>query len=302
MENKDVFSSFHPIVNISFFGLVLWCTMFLEHPLFLGISMFGGSVYQIQLKGKKALSFQWGILFPMCILLVIVNPVFHHEGMTILGYLPTGNPVTLESICYGMGSGIRMVAVILWFSCYHEVMTSDKFIYLFGKIIPASSLVLSMSLRFVPKFRLQMEVVRQAQKCIGRDSSNGSMLERVKQGVTILSILITWSLENAIETADSMKSRGYGLKGRTAFSIYTFDKRDGKIMVWIGGVTLFLWMGWCLDATYFRYYPTLKWAEPTKIYVLCVWIYLALVGTPTAIALWESKQWEKVYGKERRKR
>ena len=35
--------------------------------------------------------------------------------------------------------------------------------------------------------------------------------------ITILSIMVTWCLENAIETADSMKSRGCGLPGRSAF-------------------------------------------------------------------------------------
>ena len=74
------------------------------------------------------------------------------------------------------------------------------------------SLLLSMTLRFVPKFKSQIKVVSDAQKCVGRDISNGGVLERAKNGLTILSVMITWALENAIETADSMKSRGYGLK------------------------------------------------------------------------------------------
>lgn len=46
----------------------------------------------------------------------------------------------------------------------------------------------------------------------------------------MLSILVTWALENAIETSDSMRSRGYGLKGRTAFSIYKFTKKDKGLL------------------------------------------------------------------------
>ena len=46
--------------------------------------------------------------------------------------------------------------------------------------------------------------------------ASGSLLQRLKNAITILSIMVTWALENAIETADSMKSRGYGLPGRTA--------------------------------------------------------------------------------------
>jgi energy-coupling factor transporter transmembrane protein EcfT len=91
-------------------------------------------------------------------------------------------------------------------------MTSDKFVYLFGRIIPSMSLLLSMTLRFVPRFIAQIKVVSNAQKCVGRDASNGGVVQRVRNAITILSIMVTWALENAIETADSMKSRGYGLR------------------------------------------------------------------------------------------
>lgn len=96
-------------------------------------------------------------------------------------------------------------------------MTSDKFVYLFGRIIPALSLVLSMSLRFVPRFTAQIKVISNAQKCVGRDVGSGGLIKRAKQGIKILSILVTWALENAIDTADSMKDRGYGLPGAPPF-------------------------------------------------------------------------------------
>ncbi len=115
-----------------------------------------------------------------------------------------------------------LVSVLNWFSCYQVVMTSDKFIYLFGKAIPAMSLILSMVLRFVPKFKNQIVKISNAQKCIGRDVTNGNMLMKAKHGMKILSIMTTWALENSVETADSMKSRGYGLRGRNNFSIYRF--------------------------------------------------------------------------------
>jgi energy-coupling factor transport system permease protein len=172
-------------------------------------------------------------MLPMFLFAAPINPAFNHEGGTILTYLPGGNPLTLESITYGIAAAAMLISVIAWFSCYNAVMTSDKFVYLFGRVIPALSLVLSMTLRFVPKFKAQVRVVSDAQRCIGRDVTSGGVLDRVKNGLTILSIMVTWSLENAIETADSMKSRGYGLPGRTAFSIYRFDRRDRAALIWL---------------------------------------------------------------------
>ncbi len=134
---------------------------------------------------------------------------------------------------YGVAAAVMLASVVLWFSSYNEVMTSDKFVYLFGRVIPALSLVLSMALRFIPKFKAQMQTVSEAQACIGRDTKNGSVFQRVGNAVKIFSIMVTWSLENAIETADSMRSRGYGLPGRTAFSIYRFDDRDKAALAWL---------------------------------------------------------------------
>ena len=68
---------------------------------------------------------------------------------------------------------------------------------------------------------------------MGRDTENGSLLRRTKNAMKVFSIMVTWSLESAIETADSMKSRGYGLPGRTAFSIYRFDDRDRAALLWL---------------------------------------------------------------------
>ena len=95
----------------------------------------------------------------------------------------------------------------------------------------AGALVLSMALRFVPRFLRQLKVIRNGQKAMGRDVSEGTVLNRIKYGLQMVSILVTWALENAIETSDSMRSRGYGLHGRTAFSIYRYTKRDG----WLTG-------------------------------------------------------------------
>ena len=216
--NRDTFSSYHPAISMLYFVLVIGLTMFLNHPVCLGISLVCALTYSIYLKGKKAVRFNLVYMLPLLVITALINPAFSHQGVTILTYLPSGNPLTLESILYGIFAAFLLITVIAWFSCFNAVMTSDKFVYLFGRIIPALSLVLSMSLRFVPRFTAQIKVISNAQKCVGRDVSNGGLIKRVKHGIKILSILVTWALENAIDIADSMKDRGYGLPGRTALT------------------------------------------------------------------------------------
>ncbi len=119
--------------------------------------------YSLYLRGKKAAKFGLKYMLPMFVVAALINPAFSHSGKTILSYLPNGNPLTLESIIYGIAAAVMLISVIIWFSCYNEVMTSDKFVYLFGRIIPALSLVLSMTLRFVPKFKAQIRCLKRTE-------------------------------------------------------------------------------------------------------------------------------------------
>ncbi|NMA49832.1 MAG: energy-coupling factor transporter transmembrane protein EcfT [Tissierellia bacterium] len=290
---KDTFSRYHPLVNFLYFGFVFGFSMVVMHPVCLAISIICGFIYSISLKGKKAVKFNFAFLLPMMLITALINPAFNHEGVTILAYLPTGNPLTLESIAYGIAASSMLAAVICWFSCYNEVMTSDKFIYIFGKIIPSMSLILSMSLRFVPKFKAQIKVVSDAQRCIGRDVSNGGIFQRAGHGIRILSIMITWALENAIETADSMKSRGYGLQGRTAFSIYNFENRDKKALGVILILGFYVLLGGILGALKWRYFPTMKGADSLNLYTISIWIsYILLCLVPIIVNRKEERQWK----------
>ena len=279
-------------MNFLYFGLVLVFTMFFMHPVSLTISLAASLAYAIYLNGRKAVRFSLLYMLPMMLMAAIINPAFNHEGQTILTYLPTGNPLTLESIVYGVSAAMMLAAVITWFSCYTAVMTSDKFVYLFGRMIPALSLVLSMTLRFVPKFKAQFQVVAEAQRCVGRDTATGSMLQRLKNAITILSIMVTWSLENAIETADSMKSRGYGLPGRTAFSIYLFDDRDKTALIWLCFCGFYIFSGWMVGGMDWRYYPTIKGTLTGAFPISFQLVYLALCLTPVILNRLEDRKWK----------
>ncbi|MDD6564740.1 MAG: energy-coupling factor transporter transmembrane component T [Clostridiales bacterium] len=288
------FKTYHPIVNFVYFAFVIGFSCVFMHPICLVISLLSGFIYSVMLKGRKAVKTNLIYMLPTLTFAAFINPAFNHEGVTIISYLPSGNPLTLESVVYGLAAAMMIVSVICWFSCYTEIMTSDKFIYLFGKIIPSLSLVLSMTLRFVPKFSAQLKVVTNAQRCMGRDVSNGSVIQRAKHGLLILSIMTTWALENAIETADSMKSRGFGHSGRTSFSIFTFDKRDKKTLLCIVILGAYTLIGKLYGGMYFRYFPSLQTGN-FSMYGLSVFIaYFALCICPIIIEVYEVRKWNTI--------
>jgi len=267
------------------------------HPLCLCISLICGFTYSVMLKGKKAIKTNLIYMLPMLVIMALINPMFNHEGVTVIKYLPGGNPITLESIIYGICAAVMIVSVICHFSCYNEIMTSDKFIYLFGKIIPSMSLIISMTLRFVPKFVAQLKVVTNAQRCMGHDVSKGNIIKRAKHGLNILSIMTTWALENAVETADSMKARGYGIPGRTAFSVFSFDTRDKKAFICILLLGIYTFVGNLTGGMSFSYFPSMKAADTSAYDISVFMAYLLLCLCPVIIEFWEVKKWKALRSK-----
>ena len=169
-------------------------------------------------------------------------------------------------------------------------MTSDKFIYLFGRIIPGLSLILSMVLRFVPRYTAQIKVISNAQKCVGRDVTQGNVIAKARNGIKILSIMTTWALENAIETADSMRARGYGLPKRTSFSIFRFDNRDKVTFAVMAGLIVIVLIGAVTGENTMRF-PSIK---TINITIFSLVIYTAILYYAYCLSL--SILWRKSNG------
>lgn len=293
MENIDSFAGYHPIVNLAYFVIVIAIAMFSMHPVIICISLIMSLVYLTYLTGIRQVIGRLKLLVTMTIMIIVINPLFNHEGMTILGYFKTGNPLTLESIIYGIFMALLMMSVILWFAIYNVIMTSDKFIYIFGRIIPHLSLIISMSLRYVPRFKEQFIRVREARRCMGKDINQGNIFIRIRNMAAILSIMITWSLENSIETADSMKSRGYGLPGRTAFSIYKFHKRDSIVLTTMSVCTMaFIWLV-SNDKMYYRYYPVFERNLANIWSVMAYTLFVVICSIPMLIDICDSYRFKR---------
>ena len=276
------FLACHPAVNLLYFVLVLTFSMFFLHPLCLAVSLCAALWCAAQLNGGTTVRRTALWLAPTALLAALVNLAFNHEGATILAYLPSGYPLMLA-------------AVVLWFSCWNTVMTSDKLMHLFGRVVPALSLLLSMTLRFVPRFQAKLREVTAARRGMGLYAEKGR-LQKLRSAVTVFSVMVTWSLENAVETADSMKSRGYGLPGRTAFSLYRFSRRDRLLLLWLTLCGAYVAAGWALGGVKWRYYPTARGVlTPYSASVLLAYFLLCL--TPVLLQGKEARTWSSIASK-----
>ena len=284
------FERFHPIVNFTYFLAVILFSMIFMNPVCLGISLGLSFLTAIDMKGRSMLGFGLKVLLPVMVLTALINPAFNHRGVTLITYLPGGNPLTLESILFGLAASAMIGSVICWFSCYNRIMTSDRFIYLFGRVIPSLSLIFSMILRFVPRFGAQIKRIYGAQKALyGEEGENFRV--RARAGLRSFSAMIDWALENSIQISDSMKSRGYGQRRRTAFSIFTFERRDGVSLLLILALSAYILVGKGLGAVDYRYFPDFQ-AVTGGVYTATVFLaYGMLCAFPLLIDIRERIQW-----------
>ncbi len=258
------FKGYHPLVNVLFFISIIAFGMLLRHPVYLVISFISSTAYYLKLSGKDGRKTVFRFLLPMLLFVVIINSFFNHYGVTTLFILPSGNNFTFEALVMGIVSGITVVSVIQWFFCCNEVVTEDKFMHIFGRILPKGALVVSMILRFVPLYRRRYKEISQARKCMGLNGTD-SFICKMKNTFKNIGILVSWSFENAIETADSMKARGYGLKGRTYYSRFQWHTGDTLaliLLVLFDALTIF---GLVSNSAYCIYNPYVIINQPSEI-------------------------------------
>ena len=283
----------HPVVTASYYAIVIGILMFSNSPLFLISAIAMGMCYDMLLKGRRSLRNNLFIILFMSFLTVLINALFTHNGSTVLFYLGN-NRVTLEAACYGLAMALMLSGVVIWFSSFNVVMTSEKLIYIFGRFAPVLGLTLSMIFRFVPLLRTRFELIREGQKALYAGDEKG-FIGKIRQFGKEVSILVSWSLESSIESADSMAARGYGLKGRTSYNLFkirTADIMTLLLSMLLGGITI---ISYTAGVNKLYYYPVIRVVESSPKWLeLAGYVsFIALLAMPLAIDLIGELRWKK---------
>jgi len=222
------FQDHNPVAVAVYYLAAAGVCMFTMEPFMLVISLVGALV-SLGVVGELT---RWRMhLYTLLLFaaMALINPLVSHNGVTVLLVI-NHNPVTLEALLYGIAAGGMIVAVMYWFRAFTAVMTTDKLLYIFGSLSPKLALMLSMALRYVPLFTQQVHRVSQSQKALGLYKED-NIIDRMRGGMRIFSVMVTWTLENGIITADSMTARGYGTGRRSRFTIFRWTRQDVLLLV-----------------------------------------------------------------------
>ena len=283
------FDRLHPIAAGFYFVTVLLIAMMTMDPVMITVCYLTGVCFCGILIGLRKLLSSLAYSIPLMLMVALTNPIFVHRGETILFFL-NDNPVTVESIVYGVFAAMMIMSVFYWCRCYGEIMTSDKFVYLFGRVVPKLSLVFSMVLGFLPKMKRRFREIDEAQHALGIYSTRG-YVDRIRSKMRVLSILLTGSLENSVDSADSMRARGYGLRGRSSYANYRIAHGDVLYLILtavLGAAIIVLIL---LDVSSFSYYPVIDRGEASVLTYILYGALTLLTGASIVTEVKENILW-----------
>lgn len=279
------FERCHPAVNFLYFAAVSVGMITFQHPVFLAISFLCAFAYSVKRNGWKAVVFNLCLL-PLVAVFALYYSGYNHFGVTVMRQNFIGNNMTVESLVYGFVLGFVIAGVCIWMSCVYAVFSTDKVVYLFGRVSPRLSLFLAILLRMVPRIKKEARRINTAQQGIGRGVNQGNLFRRLRNGIRILSMLITWTIESLATASESMQSRGSTLRGRTAFSIYRFDNRDRAYVIGLFACLTVTMMGVMLRQTDITYNPRILMTPVTAMSWLFYAGYAIFCLMPMGLELW----------------
>lgn len=283
--NMRHFNDYHPLTILIYYVSVLVLVMLTTNPIIIGVAFLLGIIYQA-LNKPIFKNILWYLLIIMFI--ALTNPLISYNGSTVLFYV-NSNKYTLEAMLYGANFGLMLVTIITWASNLTLDFTSDKILLLFGKIAPKSAMVLTTAIRFIPLYTKQLKRTRETQKTLGLTKE--SIVDDLYLSLRAFSSTLNYSLENAIDTADMMISRGYSTTKRTNFGLYKFRIVDLLLILTVVCLDVLIFIN--LSTAEYQFYPNLTLVSFNYIYIF-VFIIMAL---PLIKEIKESVKWKLLQSK-----
>lgn len=282
--------SFHPYAQFLYYTGATALVMLYKHPVFL----FSGAViliiFNFQLDRGKTLK-KWLVMyFFLAGFFLVLNPFLNHRGTHILFYLGA-NPIMFEAIMSGIISFLSILTILILFTSYNLVITAERFLFIFSRWLPQWALLTMISMRFVPLLRRRLQEIENVQRGKGLSVTEGKLKEKVKNGVNLLQILLTWSLDEAVQTADSMSARGYGMMKRSTYNPY---KMKGKDWLAISYLLIFAILGaiggWLGDGV-LSIYPVMETLSLHGREWFYLIVFILFIGSPLMIEGKEEILW-----------
>ena len=307
-------TSIHPAVYLLYYFIMVLFAFIFSDPYFV-VTFLVLILILIALQGVSSeLKNIMKLFIPLSILIMILNPLLNRTGAHKI-YLWQNFFITYEAIAYGILMSLALLIVILVFSSYNRSVSYQEMLYIFSKKLPIISMIIVIALRFIPLINSRAIEVQKLNnlknngvefdnedcddsnkmdldefnsnintdynsKFINRLKSNKRIAAIIKEAKTlgkIMGITVSWSLEESMFTAKSMKARGYNAAERTSYLSYKFGNADYAFLAIIIATVAIIIVGLLKGVGMINIYPSIDFSFsnlPFNIYYLAFIVFL----------------------------
>ncbi len=262
----NVFHTYHPAVAFAYLASAIALTMACMHPVYAALSLAGALGASAVCRGRRTtlLSLRWVV--PLCLVVAAANPLFVASGSSELFRIGT-RAIYAEALFYGLCSGAMFASVFLWFASYSACMDSENSMALFGTVAPTVTLMVSQVLRLVPQFVSRGRAIADVQDCVSAAAARGKR-EESGDRMRIVSVLMGWGMEDALQRSDAMRARGYDCGARrTTYARFRLGPSDAVVLAVIAVLAVASALCACAALAAFSFYPTVSGVAPLWLYV-----------------------------------
>ncbi len=259
----------HPAVYLIYFFVLILLALLFDDIYYLSIFLVA-ILFLIILQGAKSkISETIKFFIPVSLIIIILNPLFSHNGTTKI-VLFSNFSVTLESFVYGLLMALSLFIIYLLFVSFNSYVDYQQLLYLASNHFPNVCMILIMAMRFISLLNYRLNEVKKIH--------THSEESKIKKYGYIVAIVISWSLEEAMFTAKSMKARGYGIAKRTNYLKFDFNTIDYLIILITVISAIFVVIGLTQGYGLISIYPTIspKFLQFKLSYYLIAFIIILL--------------------------
>ncbi|MFW5799529.1 MAG: energy-coupling factor transporter transmembrane component T [Spirochaetota bacterium] len=300
--NKN--TTLHPItVIILFISLALPLFLF-SSPLYVGAVFFIMIIALIRIDGIAKLKLTAFIFIFFFIVSLTVNFIFTNAGSTIIFQLRNipiigYKRLSLELIVFTLIATLRLVYIIVIFNFISYVSSEDRIMSFFSKFLRNFPLLLSFTIRLIPKLRNDYKRLEHIFKLRGfefvktdntpdnkKKSRKFNLIKKIRETINpkfmaaLIKTLLMNSLEDSLQYAEAMQARGFsGSSKRSSFFKESIKLIDFiiiffSLLYFIYSIILFN-----INIGVKSIYPVLRMYSYTNVYELSALLGLVIINS-----------------------
>ena len=278
------FDAVHAAVPTALFAGVVALTMLAVQPALVAASLAGALLFSLLARGVAATARGLAWQLPLLALVCLLNPLFSASGSTLLFKLGPRS-VYLESLAYGATMGALLVASVLWLEGAAAVLSQDRLLALAPRRARALPVLAGMVSQLVPQLLRRSRAVRASLAACTAAGPRPAVRDALTR---TSSLLLSWSLEESLERADSMRSRGWESgRPRTSYRPERLRRRDVALLCAVAALLVAAAVcAWGLCSQW-RFYPHMAGVGPWWAHVPFVLLVLLPAAAELAVRLRE---------------